>query len=402
MTNVWLSAFGYTYLTSLIVLFGMLFGTEYLTPSRHGDFFDPPGPVRSVEDAYANWDGKWYVRIARDGYSYDAGRMSSVAFFPVYPTLGRVVAWATGLSPEASLVLLSHLFLWASVALVMTYVRGRYPALEHLPAYTALALALIPLGFFFRVAYTESLFVFLAVLTLHGLERRWPVFVVALIVGLATGTRATGVALIPPLVLGVWRTSPSGMARVRTLAWAVPLSCWGLGGYLVYQGAAFGNPLAFSQTQEHWRFRPGTPGIGENLVAVVTLEPCWSVYDPASPAYWGRHDKDLTPPFSLQFANPLVVAAAVVLVAGGAWRGWLSPAEVLLAAGLIGIPYVTRSYQACMASQGRYATVAFPVYLVLGQLLVRLPPPVAGLCLAGCGVMLAAYSALFAGRFLLI
>mgnify|MGYP001136616349 CR=1 FL=1 len=400
MTGKWQISFIYTYLTSLIVFLGMLFGTDCLRGSRHGDF-TPPDRVGTVAGAYSNWDGAWYTRIAQDGYTYDPSRMSSVAFFPAYPLLGRALAWATSLPQELALAVLSQLLLWATLALLMAYVRGRHPGEEHLPAYTAVALALFPLSFFFRAAYTESLFVFLAVLTLYGLERRWPVLVVAVVVGLATATRATGIALVPPLVLGVWRTYPSTGTRIRTLAWAVPLSCWGLAGYVVYQGAAFGEPLAFAQTQKHWRFRPSST-LAENLGAVATLEPLWSVYDPVSPAYWGRHDKELSPAFSLQFANPLYLVGAVALIACGVWRRWLSPAEILLAVGLIGIPYLTRSYYTCMASQARFATAVFPIYIVLGRLLVRVPPPMGALCLAGSGFLLGVYSALFAARFLFI
>ena len=59
-------------------------------------------------------------------------------------------------------------------------------------------------------------------------------------------------------------------------------------------------------------------------MAAATLEPLWTVYDKSSPAYWRRHDRELGPTFSLQFANPIYFAGMALLVGYGAWRRWLS------------------------------------------------------------------------------
>lgn len=395
------ASFVYYYLTSLAAVGGIAFGAQCLPPSPHGDPFDRPAPV-PFEDAFANWDGKWYVRIARDGYSYDPGAMSSVAFYPAFPLAGRAVARATGLPHGLALTAVAHLSLWATLALLLDYTRRRFPGgPPDLPGYTALALALCPLSFFCRVAYTESLFLFLTVLVMYGLWRGWPVGLVAAAIGLATATRATGVALIPPLVLAVWQRHPGWGRRAATLGYAVPLSCWGVAAYAAYLGHAFGDPLAFSQAQDHWRFRPTAPP-GEVAWAVATLGPIRSAYDPGSDGYWARFDRSLPPEFSLQFANPIYFAAAAALVGLGARRRWLTPGEAVLAAGLLAVPYLTRSYYACMIAHARYAAAAFPVYLVLGQLLVRLPGPVAAAVLALSGLLMAAYAALFAGRFFVV
>lgn len=72
-----------------------------------------------------------------------------------------------------------------------------------------LSLGLWPFGVFFHVAYTESLFLLLLLLVMYGIERRWHPVTVALIAGLASGTRAMGTALIVPLVLYVWQRMQS-------------------------------------------------------------------------------------------------------------------------------------------------------------------------------------------------
>ena len=77
-------------------------------------------------------------------------------------------------------------------------------------------------------------------------------------------------------------------------------------------------------------------------------------------------------------------------------RRWLTSYQILLAVRLLAIPYVTRAYEFTMQSQGRFAAVVFPVYIVLGQLLARLPTAVAVALLALSGFLMAAYAALFA------
>jgi hypothetical protein len=385
----------------MVAVGGIFFGSEWLATSPHADEFDRPGRV-GFEEACENWDGKWYVRIAQHGYEGTERPTAAVAFFPAYPLVGRAVASVSGLSHRVGLVLASHLFLLGSAFLLMDYVRlRRMGAPPDVADYAALALLLTPLSFFFRVAYTESMFMFVGLLAAYGVVRRWPVLVIAIIVGVATATRPVGVALLPLVVAAVCRRNSSWVGRAVGLSWAVPLSCWGLIAYAAYLGVAFGDPLAFSSAQDHWRYRTEIP-FGQKILAIVTFEPLWSVYDPSGPAYWGRFDWSLVPPFSLMAANPVYFVAAVGLVAVGRWQRWLSVEEFAVALGLLLIPYASRGYYSCMLGQGRYAMAVFPVYLVLGQILARLPPPVAAASLTLSGTMMAVNAALFASRYFLI
>src|SRR5690349_16207708 len=81
--------------TTQIVFLGVYLGHSYLGKSRHNDHFHTPHRS-DWASAFTNWDGQWYLRIARDGYSYDPNQMSSVAFFPAFPLMGRFLAQATG------------------------------------------------------------------------------------------------------------------------------------------------------------------------------------------------------------------------------------------------------------------------------------------------------------------
>src|SRR5205807_1571849 len=113
-------------------------------------------------------------------------------------------------------------------------------------SYTLLAMGLLPTTFFWRMAYTESMFLCVAIVAMVAMGRRWPLPIVAVLVGLATAVRPVGLALLLPMAWHVWNTSasPEGeqspfapktaqkgavSARVRQfalrLAYAVPLAC---------------------------------------------------------------------------------------------------------------------------------------------------------------------------------
>ena len=350
---------------------------------------------RAFFNFFARWDGEHYATICRDGYSYDPNRGSIVAFFPAYPLLARPLTWLPGVSPKAALVIVSHLCLAAAFVLLAAYIPQRpAPAPAGLTAYTLLALGVVPITFFFRMAYSESLFLLVLAAAFSAMQRQAPLGLIALLVGFATAVRAVGVALIPPFWLALWQRSAGwGSFGLRAAA-LTPVACWGLIAYMLYLGWAFGDPLAFAKTQRHWAIQ--TDDWPTKLTALLTLEPFWGMFDPSSPGYWRIQDPHHGPLFSLYRANPFYFGAAVVLVAVGAVKGWLTTREWLLAALLLAIPYATRSHEMCMASAGRFASVAFPVYLVLGHLLCRLPKGLAAVLLTLSGLVLAIYSAKFA------
>ena len=86
----------------------------------------------------------------------------------------------------------------------------------------------------------------------------------------------------------------------------------------------------------------------------------------------------------------------VGLIAYGRYRKWIDDKETLFSAGVLAISYFAQGHRFMMMSQGRFAATCFPVYIVMGHLLARMPPPLASLLLALSACMLFAYSALFA------
>lgn len=377
--------------TTAVLLFAVLVAApKWIEPCDEFDAADFSDLRR-----LAAWDGIWYMRIVSDGYSYDAERSSSVAFFPAYPLAARTVMLVTGLPAEASLLAVSHGSLILALLFLFRYVRLRFQeAPPSVWCYSVISAAVFPTTFYWRMAYTESLFVLLAVVVLYGIERGWKPLYVALWIGLATATRLTGIALFVPLTYDVWRKH-SPREALRKLAALAPVSIWGLGLYVGYQAWEFGEPLAFKQTQVHWQEREMPDGFSAIVADYLTFEPIRGVYRPECECYWANDPPRNSAALSLQFMNPVYVLLTAGLVAVGWGRGWLNRKEVLLSIVLVLIAYVLQGYRTCMVSQARYVSVAFPQYIVVGHLLARLPTLVSVVLLVASGAILATYAAMF-------
>ena len=394
-------------ITTAIVLIGAAFG-QLVTPSNTS--------VGYI-DSLARIDGANYKEVAEEGYRYQDQTASNVAFFPAYPLTTWWLARFTGLRTVLAQLLISNACGLAAFMLMGVYLQRRsgpspYPLtaesraqwdaspqrFESMAAYSLLVLGLFPTTFFFRVAYSESMFLCLAILALYAICRGWPLFLIALVVGSATAVRPVGVALLLPMAWHIWKRSGATSARLRRLAWAVPLGCWGLLAFMTFQYRKFHQPLAFALTQEYHRVRPLATA-ADKWLALLSWEPLREAYDRLSPGYWQALHYRANPLFSLEFANPIYFVGTAALIILGAWKRWLTSYEILLAAPLLLIPYFTRAYEMRMLSQGRFAAVVFPVYVVLGHLLSKLPLAVAGALLAVSGLMMGLYAALFAAGY---
>ncbi len=389
------------YLTGLLAVSGVIVGFFFLDLPQHA-----LAKRTDLLRAFANWDGAWYLKIEDGGYHYQPSQASDVAFFPAYPVTAGLVVRATAWRGDLALLLVSHLCLAATFVLLAAYTRRRLPnSPPMVTGFVLLAFGLWPTSCFTRFAYSESMFLLTAVLAFYAMERRRSLAAIALVVGLATATRPVGVALLVPFAIHLWQrlARPSGAPLISPARWNRPLltlvyvllACWGIIAYMLFLWATFDAPLAFAQTQEHWRVRPaGT--VADKGFALATLEPIWGVFAPSRPGYWHRFSPEPSALVSLHLANPVYFLLAVGLSAVGWWKRGLNTNETAFAISLLAIAYLTRSYEMCMLGAGRFTVTAFPIFLVLGRWLQRMPWPLAAALLCLAATFLVAYSALFA------
>jgi hypothetical protein len=342
------------------------------------------------------WDGAWYERIAREGYTYSTDRMSSVVFFPTYPLAGRWLASATGLTQATALLVASNLFWLGALAMMAAYV-GDGRGDRTVVAFTVLAMAVWPATFFCRVAYTEPLLALLTVTALYGMRRGWHPLAIAVVIGLATATRSVGVALLLPFALHLWDRRPRHVAA--SAVWMV-VACWGVIAFMGFQAWRFHDPFAFVRAQAAWHGRSADVTLGRRLLDIVTFEPIRTTYDRSSPLYWNARPPH-QPWFSLLAANPAFFVVALGLLVYGGVRRWLNREELVLGVTLIAIPYVLQGPRMGMSSMGRFVIVSVPIYLVVGHILARLPRWVAVPMLVLSAGLMCSYACLFsAGYFL--
>src|SRR5262249_45373054 len=110
-----------------------------------------PGSLRP----WVSWDSAWYLDIVRQGYWFEPGRQSSVAFFPLYPILIKL-ATVAGLSEAAAALLIANTAALGATILLWRWVRAEAgPAAAH---ETIRWLMVYPFAFFLHAAYAESLY----------------------------------------------------------------------------------------------------------------------------------------------------------------------------------------------------------------------------------------------------
>ncbi|MEA2686078.1 MAG: hypothetical protein QOE93_1273 [Actinomycetota bacterium] len=320
----------------------------------------PGGHLRWLQ-AWSWWDGEWYVDIARRGYYFIPGRMSSVAFFPTYPLLIRGLS-GLGLDPVLAGFLVS---LACGVAGCVAFYAWAHEHLGREKARVALPLFLAyPCSFYlFGALYADALFLLLVVSAFVLLEHDRPVLA-GLVGALATATRPVGIAV----AIGLWLRAAerrgllrrggltgegpvrSAVARLRPDA-GLLLAPVGLAAYCTYLWVRFGQPFAFVEAESGWRQSPGWR---------TWLKVEWFERMGRSPY--------LNAPHAHLVMNALVSVVALALV-GLVFRR-ISPAYgwfvVVL---LVGATVSTMDF----VGMGRYVMTAFPLFAAVGDWAVDRP-----------------------------
>jgi len=351
-----------------VVVLGLAFGKVYIA---YGEGTWESGPYWFHR--LLRWDSEWYNVIASQGYSFDGnlGTPQSVAYFPLFPLLGRGVADVTGLPTTDALLIVANLASLAAVLLLFKLVRDEFG--DRIALLTVALLSFYPASMFLSAGYTEPL-VLLLIVACFLMLRQQRFFAAAVFAGLAAGTRSTGVMLLPVILFELWRHRGLKLF-VRDVVPLSLLSTAGLWLHMIYLDAAFGRPFLFSEALS--AYHGGTTLTGR-LIGALTMQPIRALnLMEATPAGLDRW----------------IFLIAIVLIV----RAWfrLDLAMTLFALLVVLLPYLTVSGGPWgLTAMGRYNLVSFPLFITAAELLDRarwLTPAVAG----GLGGLLFFYSALF-------
>jgi hypothetical protein len=313
-----------------------------------------------VFDVWDRWDAAWLLRIAEHGYA-SAAPTQTAAFFPLYPgcvgVLGRV--------------LFGH-FAVAGVIVSLAATLGSFVLLQRLaerhigPVAARRAvvyLAVFPMSLFLQAVYTESLFLFLALLSfLLAESRRFRL--AGITAGLAMLTRAVGVGLLPAIAVLAWRSPRRGRALAQLalapLVFALyPLALWW----------NVGRPFLFIHADldplwaRHLSWAGPLGGVWDGLTAGwAAIRQLASGSN--SHVYW-THVHDMTP---LQAAainlEQLVYLAVYLVLLVIVWRRF-DPAYGVFATICLAIPLSIPSERWPLLSIPRFGLVDFPLFLAL-------------------------------------
>src|SRR6266446_5343612 len=332
----------------LVVALAVVFSSKFVQRAA-GDIFTDVTPrwYRYL----LRWDAGWYLKIAREGYSYNGNDLTQqpIVFYPLYPALSKLVASAFGISAAAALLTVSNLSILLTALLFYKLVKDEYG--HEVGLLATAALCLFPTSLFFSAGYTESLSLLL-IATFFLLLKKGHFLPASIAAGCVMATRSTGIILCAPLLLELWRNRGREARRAIPLALTcVVLATSGLWLYMIYLWAAFGRPLAFTTDMQAWG--EGT-AIGTELFRAVTLQPFRHLAD-----IWKfGPDPNTLSPWIFLLSLSLIIC----------FRKRLTTSLLIYALGVLLLPYFTLSGSVGFVSFTRYVLLAFPLFIIAGRI----------------------------------
>lgn len=194
-----------------------------------------------------HWDSFWYLKIAEEGYEYIPGKLSSIAFFPLYPSLIWVGSKIPLITPALAGWIISTIALFVAMIFFYKLVKQFYPDID--PIEPIILLLIFPTAFFLTAVYTESLFLALSIIFFYYLLRK-QFLLAAVFFSMASLCRLNGLFLFVPLLFEYFRTFGKRFFNVNLTSFLIaPL---GILSFMFYQYIQFSEPLAFLQSQMEW------------------------------------------------------------------------------------------------------------------------------------------------------
>jgi hypothetical protein len=357
------------------------FFTYILLPQSEGRLFQNPGPetqdmavlYNRMLTMWSNWDGNWYLLIAKEGYEANPDLR---VFFPLFPLLIKMLGTLLLNQYLLAGIIISTIMSVVVLALLHEMVKRDYD--NELAEKTVFYLAIFPTVFYFFAVYTEALFLALVLGSIFAARhlRLW--WLSGLLGALATLTRNLGVFVVFSLIIEwiLYRYSivkqesraDVKLLDIRTLKkmfhptiLAVALPVVSFAGWLLYNQLEFGSAFGSVTSQSNWSrqlappwttiieslrviFAPSTSGF-----AVIKID--W---------YQGSNLLDLS-----------FFTFAVIMFVIGAWklkRGQLPLSYFIYFGFCLLVPLLAPAQFTPLMSFPRYLLPMFPMFILWAQL----------------------------------
>lgn len=340
----------FAFLVTRLTGWTVAFFANVLLPSRGVRAFQMPFERDQLLEIFAAFDSGWYFSIAQRGYYFLPHAESSVAFFPLYPLLMRLVAWPLG-GTDAALWLagiLVSVAAFVGALFTLHALTEEMTGSREIARRTILYLSVFPFSLFLTRVYAESLFLLLSLLAVRAACRSswWQAGIWG---GLAAVTRPNGILIAIPVIWLALSDAPRGWALVKRMT-PLALVPVGLALFCGYAYLLAGDPFAWLDAQRHWGYSVGHAPWRSLVTLVASME----LHGP----YEFLFTSPMAPSYLFHGATALLFLALTPFVfkrLGFALGAYVLASLLLPLSGsdLTGI--------------GRYASVLFPVFIVLGS-----------------------------------
>lgn len=308
-----------------------------------GIFFTAFIAIRALVGFQFIWDEAWYESITTFGYNYVIGGQSSIAFFPLFPLLIKVIS-LNGLLPIRLVALLVNFAaVYGICYFALALANKLHPGtlLRFHKLFIILGIILFPASFFFVSFYADALLVFFITAAIfYAFDKNY--LLAFAFSGLATATKFTGITAVLTCLFIYW--SHEKPKNFLHFAGYLLLGASGLVLYMGYLWANFGNPFIFISAQQEW-------GRNGSIFIISLVNESTSIFKDFFNSVVSK---------SYEFVRLLNIAmvGGSILVSYFAVRKkqyWL----VILIAAAIGVPILSGSFGSIV----RYALVALPALL---------------------------------------
>ncbi len=299
---------------------------------------------QSLIAVWNQWDSNWYLGIAQHGYHWilpghyaSAFRGATLAFFPLYPLLIRIME-TVQIPGVLAGVVISNLALLG--ALLYMYALFRHDWGHRAARWALIIVCVFPTAFFTFAPYTESLFLLAAAGTLYHARKRQSV-AAGLFFAVALLTRSTGIILLLPAILLLRPQKLHGWLALIVpagIGWVAYIT------YLMWQRI----PLTYLFLAQHaWHRGLAAPWAG----FVGSL-------------LWLPHGIVTAPQLAVENLGELFLTLVGVVITAVAWRD-LSPPIRAYCAGfwllVLCSPEWQDAYAAPFSSMDRFVLALFPL-----------------------------------------
>lgn len=226
-------------------------------------------------DLLVFWDSHWYIDIATYGYRL-LPTQSNVVFFPLYPTMMRVVHTVTGLPASIAGFLISWAAYLAALALFARWIAARWDpdgTARHVVVIGVAGAALHPAGVFFQIVYPEAVFFLLTVLLLEAIAREKALLCFALAAGMVL-TRPQGLfAAITVGCVDLFEIASRKRRWPRATSWAIGFGTLAaLGAFMAHLAVETGDPTSFWTKRRWWDTQASPWNLVKLLVPSLSTE----------------------------------------------------------------------------------------------------------------------------------